>query len=48
VIYTDEVLAWAMRRSDTELMESVNKALRDMNASGELKRILKRWIPRFE
>ncbi len=48
MVFTDETLAWAMRRSDPELAESVNKALKTIAESGELKRVITRWIPKFE
>ncbi len=48
MVFTDETLAWAMRRSDAELVESVNKALKAITGSGELKRVMTRWIPKFE
>ena len=48
IIFSNETLAWAMRRSDAELVASVNKVLKGMNDSGELKRVLMRWIPKFE
>jgi ABC-type amino acid transport substrate-binding protein len=47
-IFTDETLAWAIRRSDSSLLESVNKALKNLRATGDLDRILHRWIPRFQ
>jgi polar amino acid transport system substrate-binding protein len=48
MILSDETLAWAMRRSDADLVASVNRALKGLNESGELRRVLRRWIPRFE
>jgi polar amino acid transport system substrate-binding protein len=48
MVLTEEMLAWAMRRSDPELVESVNKALKAITESGELKRVMTRWIPKFE
>ncbi len=48
MVFSNETLAWAMRRSDAALMESVNKGLKSMLASGELNRVLMRWIPKFE
>lgn len=47
-LFSDERLAWAVRRSDTALLEAANKALQEMNANGELKQVFKRWIPKFE
>jgi ABC-type amino acid transport substrate-binding protein len=48
LIFSDETLAWAMRRSDEQLTQSVNKALKTMTESGELGKVLRRWIPKFE
>lgn len=48
MVFTEESLAWGMRRSDPEFVASVNKALRTMADSGELKRVLTRWIPKIE
>jgi len=48
MVFSDETLAWAMRKSDEALQTSVNKALKKLNDSGEVKKVLARWIPRFE
>ena len=48
VILSDEMLAWAMRRSDAQLIESVNRALKSMMAKGEVKAVLRRWIPKLD
>jgi polar amino acid transport system substrate-binding protein len=48
LVFSNETLAWAMRKSDANLLESVNSALKKLMASGELKRTLLRWIPKFE
>jgi polar amino acid transport system substrate-binding protein len=48
MILSEEMLAWAVRRSDTELLESVNRSLKSMLESGEVKKLIKRWIPQFE
>jgi ABC-type amino acid transport substrate-binding protein len=45
---TEEVLAWAVNRSDVELLASVNGFLKNARASGELDRVLHRWIPRLK
>ncbi len=47
-VLSDEVLAWAMRRSDIPLQASVNAFLKKAKQSGELDRTLRRWIPRFQ
>jgi len=46
--FSDEVLGWAMRRSDNALRESVNAFLKKTAESGELNRILRRWMPKFQ
>ncbi len=48
LVLTQEVLAWAMRRSDTSLEQAVNAFLKKAQASGELDRTLRRWIPRLQ
>jgi polar amino acid transport system substrate-binding protein len=48
MVFSDETLAWAMRRSDADLLASVNSALKNMTASGELTKVLGRWIPKLE
>jgi polar amino acid transport system substrate-binding protein len=47
-VFSEEWLAWAMRRADTPLQESVNAFLQKSQTNGELNRILRRWIPRFQ
>jgi ABC-type amino acid transport substrate-binding protein len=42
---THEKLAWAVRKDDTRLAESLNSALRTMKGNGSLRYILNRWIP---
>jgi len=46
--FTVENLAWGVRRSDTELLESANAFLKKARESGEFDRILHRWIPKFQ
>ena len=45
---SDELLAWGVRRSDAELLASVNEFLGKFKASGELDKVLQRWIPKFQ
>jgi ABC-type amino acid transport substrate-binding protein len=45
---SDEVLAWAVSRSDAQLLASVNDFLKKAKASGELDRVLHRWIPKLQ
>jgi len=46
--FSDEILAWGVRRSEPQLLESVNSFLKKGSASGELDRMLHRWIPKFQ
>jgi polar amino acid transport system substrate-binding protein len=48
LLLSEEVLAWATRRSDTQLIESANAFLKKIQANGELDRILHRWIPKLQ
>jgi ABC-type amino acid transport substrate-binding protein len=47
-LLTHEQLAWGMRRSDTDLLNSVNAALAQLQSSGRSDRIIKHWIPLFK
>ena len=42
---TEEQLAWAVRKDDARLADSLNAALRLMKRNGTLRYILNRWIP---
>jgi len=42
---TNEQLAWAVRKDDQRLADSLNDALRTMKGNGSLRYILNRWIP---
>ena len=42
---TEEMLAWAVRKDDTALVEELNRALALMKSNGSLQYILNRWIP---
>ncbi len=42
---SQESLARAVRKSDTELLESINRTLEKLHASGEAAAIIRRWIP---
>jgi ABC-type amino acid transport substrate-binding protein len=48
VMLTREQLAWGVRRSDADLLKSVNDALDKLQASGRAKEIFKRWIPLYQ
>ena len=42
---TQERLAWAVRKDDERLAQSLNAALRTLKGNGTLRYILNRWIP---
>jgi polar amino acid transport system substrate-binding protein len=44
-LFTEEYLAWAMRKDDTELLESANTYLQTIHENGRLKEMIRRWIP---
>jgi len=48
IFLTQEALAWGVRRSDTELLNSVNNALAQMQANGRANQIIKHWIPLYK
>ncbi len=48
VYLSREQLAWAVRRSDTELLQSVNAALEKFQKDGRVSAIVKQWIPLFK
>jgi polar amino acid transport system substrate-binding protein len=43
-----EPLAWAVRKSDPDLLTSVNGALDKLQADGRATAIIKRWIPLYQ
>jgi polar amino acid transport system substrate-binding protein len=45
-LLSDEQLAWAVRKSDTELLKQVNAFLEASQADGRFERVLRRWLPR--
>lgn len=42
---TSESLAWAVRKSDTALLQELDETLSALKASGELQAVINRWIP---
>ena len=48
MVFSDEVLAWAVRRSDEPLRDSVNAYLKKARENGEVTKILQRWIPKLQ
>jgi polar amino acid transport system substrate-binding protein len=47
-LMTREQLAWAVRRDDAALAESVNAALRGWKQEGKLRAMIHRWVPYYE
>jgi ABC-type amino acid transport substrate-binding protein len=45
---SEEHLAWALPRSNHELLNQVNAFLRSARASGQLNQVLRRWIPALQ
>lgn len=45
IALSHENLAWAVRKSDNELLASVNNALGKFEANGSAAAIIKRWLP---
>jgi polar amino acid transport system substrate-binding protein len=48
IFLSREPLAWAVRKSDPELLTSVNGALNKLQADGRATAIIKRWIPLYQ
>lgn len=44
-LLTEEDLAWGIRKSDPELLESANRFIKSLRASGKLDEMTRRWIP---
>jgi ABC-type amino acid transport substrate-binding protein len=42
---TEEYLAWAVRRQDTQLLQAANAMLARMKQDGTLTNIVRRWLP---
>ncbi len=42
---SQEQLAWGIRRTDTDLLDRANAFLKKIQASGDLNRIISRWMP---
>jgi len=45
---TDELLAWAVNKSDPELLSDANKALGKWQQDGQATQLIKRWLPNFQ
>ena len=48
IALSHENLAWAVRKSDNELLASVNNALDKFEANGSAAAIIKRWLPLYQ
>ena len=44
-LLSDEQLAWAVRKSDAELLKQANAFLEASQADGRFERVLRRWLP---
>jgi ABC-type amino acid transport substrate-binding protein len=47
ILLTDEQLAWAVSKSDPELLATINQALHKWQQDGEATQLIKRWLPNF-
>jgi len=47
-LLSEEQLAWAVRKSEPELLESVNNALEKLQKDGRAPAIIKRWLPLYK
>jgi len=47
LVLTQEELAWGVRRTDTQLLESANSFLQKAQQTGELNRTFSKWMPGF-
>jgi ABC-type amino acid transport substrate-binding protein len=45
LMLNQEQLGWGIRRTDTDLLDRANAFLKKVQASGDLNRILSRWMP---
>ncbi|MFA7160281.1 MAG: ABC transporter substrate-binding protein [Kiritimatiellia bacterium] len=45
---TSDQIAWALRKDDAEMLETVNKILAGWKKDGTLQRILHKWLPQIE
>lgn len=48
VFLSEERLAWALRKSDADLLESVNAALEKLQKEGRATAIIRRWLPQHK
>ena len=48
ILLSEEQLAWAVRKTDSELLQSVNRALEKLQKEGRATAIVKRWLPLYK
>ena len=48
IALSQENLAWAVRKTNPELLASVNNALAKFQANGTATAIIKQWIPLYQ
>ena len=44
-LFTEEYLAWAVRKDDQRLRDAANVFLQEIHKNGRLKQMIQRWIP---
>ena len=44
-LFTEEYLAWAVRKDDQRLLDAANTFLQEIHKTGRLKQMIQRWIP---
>ena len=45
---TDELLAWAVNKSDPTLLDAANRALGKWQQDGTANQLIKHWLPNFQ
>ncbi|HEY4415904.1 MAG TPA: transporter substrate-binding domain-containing protein [Verrucomicrobiae bacterium] len=45
---TDEQIAWAVSKTNSDLLDAANKALAKWQQSGKANKIVKHWLPNFQ
>jgi ABC-type amino acid transport substrate-binding protein len=48
ILLSEEPLAWGLRKSDAQLLDSVNSALDKLQKNGRAAGIIKHWIPLYK
>jgi ABC-type amino acid transport substrate-binding protein len=48
LMFSDELLAWGVSRSNAPLLAAANAFLKKIQASGEADQLIHRWIPRMQ